>query len=502
MGVISQKEIYMGKFNDKRLDKRAMQLSALLYAGKSISIHEISPNEAEQKGAYRFLANEKAEESILIKTVKDRSSYLCEGRDVIVLQDTSEFNLDNHRNRLQPHTGVGLTGNNKDLGFFMHNSLVLDANDETILGFSDIQLWHRKEDKLDKEERKYQNLPIEEKESYKWIKACDESKEHLKGASSITFVEDREGDIYEQFATIPDERTHLIIRSRDNRRLSNGGKLFETLSSQAVSGSYNIEIVKDIRKEVEKRTASVEVRFCKVGIAKPKNLRKPGLADEVSLYAIEVKEIGQTDPANPIHWRILTTHSITSYEQAIDIINKYRLRWYIEQLFRLLKKKGFAIESSELERGWAIRKLTVMALNAALRVMQLLLAYDNEQSQPIEQVFDRGEIKCLEQVNKKLQGDTEKSKNKNNPDTLSWATWIIARLGGWKNYNSKRPPGPIILKRGLDKFSSIYEGWNLALSPYLCPNGSLEAGGENAGISHSMQSAQNHNLTRNCFFSP
>lgn len=168
--------------------------------------------------------------------------------------------------------------------------------------------------------------------------------------------------------------------------------------------------------------------------------------------------------ANPIRWRILTTHSVNSFENAIRIINHYKRRWYIEQLFRLLKKKGFDIQSSELESGWAIRKLTVMVLNAALRVMQLLLAYDNEQSQPIEQVFDSGEVKCLENLNNTLQGDTEKSKNRYDPKRLSWATWIIARLGGWKNYNSKRPPGPIILKRGLDKFASIYQGWKLALS--------------------------------------
>lgn len=461
MGSISQKELYMGKFKDRRLDKRASKLSALLYAGKSSSIHEISPNEAEQKGAYRFLANDRAAESILIDTVKERSSYLCGERDVLVLQDTSEFNLDNHHNRLQPNSGISLTGNN--LGYFMHCSLVLDAKDETVLGFSDIQLWNRDEDKLGKE-RGYKGLPIEEKESYKWIKACQEGKKHLSGAKSITFIEDREGDIYEQFATIPDEKTHLIVRSRDNRRLSDGNKLFDSLSRQPVAGSYRIELVKDIRKEVEKRTAHVEVRFCKVGITKSHLIKKPSVAAEVQLYAIEVKEAIKDGTTNPIHWRILTTHTISSYEQAIDIVNKYRLRWYIEQLFRLLKRKGFAIESSELETGWAIRKLTVMVLNAALRVMQLLLAYNNEQGQPIEQVFDKGEIKCLEQVSKKLQGDTEKSKNENNPATLSWATWIIARLGGWKNYNSKRPPGPIIVKRGLDKFASIYEGWKLALS--------------------------------------
>ena len=174
MGIISQKEIYMGKFKDKRLDKRALKVSALLYAGRSSSIHEIAPTEAEQKAAYRFLANAKTEEDILINTVKERSSYLCTGKDVLVLQDTSEINLDNHRNRLQRNTGIGLTGNNNDLGFFMHNSLVLDGDEETVLGFSDIQLWHRDEDKLDKEERQYKTLPIEEKESYKWIKACQE----------------------------------------------------------------------------------------------------------------------------------------------------------------------------------------------------------------------------------------------------------------------------------------------------------------------------------------
>lgn len=465
MGIISQKEIYMGKFKDKRLDKRALKLSALLYAGRSVSIHEISPNEAEQKGAYRFLANNKTEEGILISTVKERSSYLCGDKDVLVLQDSSEFNLDNHRNRLQRNTGIGLTGNNVDLGYFMHSSLVLDATDETVLGFSDIQLWHREEDKLTKEERAYETLPIEEKESYKWIKACQEGKKHLAAAKSITFIEDREGDIYEQFATIPDERTHLIVRSRSDRKLSGGEKMFDVLAKQPIAGSYKVELIKDIRKEVEKRIAHVEVRFCKIAIVKPKLIKKKNVADEVRLHVIEVKEINTEGISNPIHWRILTTHAIDNYEQAIDVISKYRLRWYIEQLFRVLKTKGFAIESSELETGWAIRKLTVMALNAALRVMQLLLAFNNEQSQPIAQVFDEGEIKCLEQINKKLQGDTEKSKNKNNPATLSWASWVIARLGGWKNYNSKRPPGPIILKRGLDKFVTIYEGWQLALSP-------------------------------------
>lgn len=455
----------MGKFEDSRLDRRAMQLSSMLYFGRTGSIHEMAKTEAEQKGAYRFLANEKVEEKILISTVKERSGYLCTGKDVLVLQDTTEINLDNHRNRLKRNTGIGLTGNNKDLGFFLHGSMVLDAASETVLGFSDIQLWHREEGKKDKEEREYKNLPIEDKESYKWIRACEQSKEQLSQARTITFIEDREGDIYEQFAKVPDGRTHLVIRSRDNRRLADGGTLFEKLGAQAPAGEYEIKLVKDIRKGVESRTAAVEVRYCGVSIARPRNIaaaNKAKLPERVGLYAVEVREKNAPPGCTPVLWRILTTHAVACYAEALSIVDKYRLRWYIEQLFRLLKQKGFRIESSELETGWAIRKLTVMALNAALRVMQLLLARGNDGSQPVGEVFSQGEVECLQALSQSLEGDTEKSRNKNNPAKLSWAAWVIARLGGWKNYNSKRPPGPIILKKGLDKFNNIYQGWNMA----------------------------------------
>lgn len=454
----SQRENYVGKFKDKRLDKRANKLSALLYFSRTSSIHGATLTEAEQKGAYRFLSNEKVEEHALIEACKERSGYLCDGRDLLVLQDTTEINMDDHHNRLRPESGIGVTGNNEDLGFFLHAGLVLDATSGTALGFSDIQLWHRKKDRKKQDQRM---LPIEQKESYKWIKACRGSQEHLAKAATITFIEDMEGDIYEQFATVPDERTHLIIRNRDNRRLADGSKLHDCLAAQPLAGSYSIELIKDIRKGIESRTANLEVRFCKVSLAKPRPVRKAGLPDKIELYAVEVCE-KDGPKSDKVLWRILTTYVVNNYEDAVSIVKRYRQRWYIEQLFRLLKNKGFRIESSELESGWAIRKLTVMILNSVLRVMQLLLAHDNGQSQLIKEVFNEDEIKCLEQINKTLQGNTEKHLNKNDSQHLSWATWIIARLGGWKGYNIKRPPGPILLKTGLDKFNAMFEGWKMA----------------------------------------
>ena len=237
--------------------------------------------------------------------------------------------------------------------------------------------------------------------------------------------------------------------------------MFQRLASRPVAGRYTIELVKDLHKGIEKREARVAVRFSKVCIVKPKGLKGDGIADHVELYAVEVREI-RGPKAGGILWRILTTHEVSSYQQAVTIVNNYRQRWHIEQLFRIMKKKGFQIESSELETGWYIRKLTVMILNSALRVMQLRLAHDNNESQPIEEVFDKNEIACLQEVNKTLQGTTEKNRNNHDPRKLSWASWVIARLGGWKPYDGKGPPGPIILKRGLDQFTTMYKGWKLA----------------------------------------
>ena len=115
-----------------------------------------------------------------------------------------------------------------------------------------------------------------------------------------------------------------------------------------------------------------------------------------------------------------------------------------------------------MEIGWAIEKLLLLLLNITIRATQLYLAYDEEESQPIEEVFDEEEIKCLQTIQETQIKETPKTINRFNPQRLSWASWIIARLGGWKGNNKQRKPGPVIIKRGLEKFEMIYAGWKMA----------------------------------------
>lgn len=393
----------------------------------------------------------------------NRCKALVKDRHLLVIQDTSSFNLNRHYYRLKPSSGLGPIEDNFHLGFFLHASMVVDAFSDTLLGISNLQLWHRVYDDPHRAS-KTKRLPIEQKESYKWIKACEHSKEVLTDAFSITFVEDRDGDIYEQFAVVPNEKVHFVIRCCKERRLADGSKLFETLRQQKINGSYKIAIKADRRKKNVYREAELDVRFCKVCLRKPAECPNKSLSETIEVYAVEAIE-SNYNGKDKICWKLITTHQINCYADALAVIDIYKKRWHIEQLFRLLKKQGFEMEESQLESGWAIRKLCVMAVNTVIRIMQLMMATEDE-DQTADHVFTEKEQKCLQQINQQYQGCTKKQINPYKQNSLLWAKWIIARLGGWKGYASQRVPGPITIKRGLDKFVNIFNGWCLALELY------------------------------------
>lgn len=401
-------------------------------------------------------------EDILIEELTERTKELAKGRVLLAIQDSSEVNLSSHEHRLKKNSGIGRTDDSKgSIGFKIHPTLVVDANSLHPLGFSSLAIWHRPFEMADRHHRDYQKQKIEEKESYKWIRASNESKQVLQDAEQVIIIQDREGDIYDQLSQVPDEKHHLLIRSKANRNLADGGQLWDILAKQESKGSYQITVEGDIRKQIHKRLATIEIRYLYTSVKRPISAIG-NTTKEAKLYAVEAREIN-TQEKSPILWRLITTYPVENYETACLIVQWYACRWLIEQVFRLLKKQGFDIESSELEEGWAVRKLCVLMLSSILKIIQMKLSYDSEEEgQKTGEVFTGTEQDCLKELNKKLQGKTDKLKNPYQPHQLKWATWIIGRLGGWKGYASQRTIGLITLSSGLNKFYLIYEGWTLA----------------------------------------
>jgi hypothetical protein len=407
--------------------------------------------------------------SELVRSVSDACQQQVEGLHVLAISDSSEINLQAHVGRMNAE-GLGVVGNNRDKGFFIHPTLVVNAETGLPLGLSTIQLWHREVAHLDKHQRRYPNLPIEQKESYKWLLSAERSEPCLQagGVRQVTHVGDRESDIYEEWVRVPNAHRHVLVRvCRDRRLWGTEQSLYECLSEQPCEGTYSVQVLADPRLGRIAREAWLAVRMTPVQIQRPKKVSAKDYPDQVPLYAVEAREVNPPAGQQPIHWRLLTTHSVTRLEHALQVIEWYRWRWRIEQLFAILKQAGLDLESTQLESVDAIERLTILALSVALRILQLLEGRDDPTA-AAQLAFSAQEQQCLTHLAPSLQGRTHKQQNPYPPASLPWATWLIARLGGWSGYRSQSPPGIPTLVRGLRQFESIFQGWNLAQTLLVC----------------------------------
>jgi Transposase DDE domain len=301
----------------------------------------------------------------------------------------------------------------------------------------------------------------DDKESRRWLHGAEIAGDLLAGASMTTVVADREGDIYDLFARRPAE-VHLLCRSAHDRALADGGLLSAHCDAWQPLDRTTVGVPPRGTTRPE-RQATVALRFGAVTLRRPA-YQDPSLPAAMAVWVVDVREVDPPDGQEPLHWRLLTTHAVTTVAQARQIVAWYRMRWIIEQVFRALKTHGLRIEDSQIEDAHCFAKLAVVALIAVVRSMQLVLARDGGTGQAITDAADPADMPALRSLNASLEGRTEKLKNPHDPASLAWFAWIVARLGGWSGYTSKgyKPPGPKTIHHGLLRLDPILLGWRLA----------------------------------------
>ncbi len=407
--------------------------------------------------------NTRVTEEDLVKALQYQCRQNCNGLHVIGIQDTTEYNYNHHKKRLKEES-LGIVGNNRDVGYFAHVMIAFDAVRCLPQGISYCKLWSRTPQGEKRGKRNYKSLPIEDKESYRWIEAADQTRSLLDTAKHFTFLSDRESDIYQLWDRVPDEKTDFIIRARGDRPVfDEEATVFETLQQSPVAGSYSIELKEDKRARRSKRTAVLQVRYAEIAIKKPRKTATDHVRENhVALRVVEAREIpGKNNQDEAlVHWVLFTTHGVNDFDQARRIIDWYAFRWQIEQFFRLTKTKGIDLESSQLETGEGLKKLGLLGFATSLRALQLSLARDGIVNDHVQKYFNSQEVIVLHVLDKELKGTTAKQQNPHRKNTLAWASWIIARLGGYSGYASQSPPGPLTYKWGLDSFyQTVYASY-------------------------------------------
>ena len=371
----------------------------------------------------RFLRNAAVTAGEMAARAGQRTSQRSQGRDVLVIQDTTVIRSE----------GGG--------GDYLHAVLALDAEDGAILGLVDGQFLQRTHGR----KALRQALPVEEKESFRWLQGADAAASVCAGARRITVVADRESDIYEAFALRP-EGVELLVRAAQDRSLEDGGKLFAALDALPEAGRADLDLPAQPGRRA--RAAQLAVRFAVLPLARPHRGFGKGLPEGVELQCIDVREVSPPPGQPAVHWRLLTTHPVTDAAEAWAVVELFRKRWAIEQLFRTLKTKGFDIEGLRIEDPEPRNKLVMATLIAAVVIQQMVHARDGGPGplRPCTDAFDPEDIPLLEAFCAKLEGKTQRQKNPHPKGSLSYAAWVCARLGGWTGYYGK--PDPIVMLEG------------------------------------------------------
>lgn len=420
---------------------------------QSICLRRLSEgSRAREVGFGRFLANDRVTVERLIEGWSEQTRTAVAGRHVLAIQDTSEINFRTTQDRQR---GLGEIGKGVGRGVLVHAMVAVDATDGNCLGLVAGSVYTRK----GRIKTPHPKRLLEDKESRRWIDTAAASKAVLTAAALVTVVADRESDIYAEWAMLPGDNFHLLTRVMHDRCVAGGGTLSSVAAHWPFVATRTVDLLTTHKRVA--RQAELSLRFGAVEVLRPSGVGMAQLPKTVPLRFIEVIERTPPEGVEPVHWRLLTTHEVTDVAAAWQIVDWYRRRWTIEQLFRLMKSHGLRIEDSQLAGADALIKLAAIATKAAAIILQLVQARDGKSREPADTAFTQSQIVVLDVLDAKIEGKTTLQKNPHVRHSLAWASWIIARLGGWDGYPSSKPPGPITMRHGWEYFNTIATGWSL-----------------------------------------
>lgn len=436
---------------DVRTEARGEWLLDRIVSTGSLVVRKLGVTRAGEMAVHRFLSSPYVSVSSIVETLSARTAEQCAGRRIVAIQDTSEVNF---AGRSARRRGFGPGGNGRDPGFFLHPVIAVDVESEAVLGLVGAQIWTRAS--VPAEGRR--SRAFADKESARWHDGCVTVAEALSEAAAVTMIADRESDIYELFTGCPDG-LDLIVRAAQDRGLAGGGLLFEALAAAPELARRCLR-VPPRRPGDPGRETQLAIKAGRVRIARPKSRPASSpLPREITLTLVEAIEIDPPNPKQAITWRLLTTHAVEDAAAAAAIIDLYRLRWRIEQVFRALKTDGMQLEDSQVLDAERLFILAAMALAAAVRTLQLVDARDGS-PRPLSDVLDPSLSAPLAAISRSLEGNTERQKNPHPTTSLAFVAWIAARLGGWNCYY--KPPGPKTMRDGWNQLAAILQGYALA----------------------------------------
>jgi hypothetical protein len=446
-------ELARVRLGDARLDRRLHLLVEQLAQQPPASIPQACGSPAAAKAAYRFFDNQRVKHAKILAGHRQACLERIAGETLLlVLQDTTSLDYTAHPQT----TGLGPLETAKRQGLLVHSALAVSSAGVP-LGILDQQVWARDPAKKGSRHQR-RKRPIEEKESFKWLRSLRASLADLPQQVCVVTVADREADVFDLFLDAEQRQTQLLVRSSWNRRLSGAekGYLWDTVAQAPVQGQCTVEVGRAPQRLP--REATVEVRFTPVTVRPPRyRLHEPGL-HPLELYAIEVREIAPPEEGAALHWRLLANRPVADLEQAQRYVRWYGLRWLIER-YHFVLKSGCRIEERQLERAERLQRCLGVYAIVAWRLLWLTYQARSTPEAPCTVALEAHEWQALYcYIHKTALLPAE-------PPSLHQAVRWIAQLGGFLGRKRDGEPGVQVLWRGWQRLNDIVETWLIIRPP-------------------------------------
>jgi hypothetical protein len=446
---------------DERLCNRLRQLLQQLEGAMGAPLPLACQDWANAKAAYRFLSNERfGEDAILAGHFQATASRFAATTGLIlVVQDTTEFSFRWARPETIGAIGRVPVGRDRNgnprtytqCGLLMHSSFV--ATTEGLpLGLAAVQFWTRKEFKGTNALKRHVNptrVPIEEKESIRWLSSLAQSTALLGDPGRCVYVGDRENDIYEFFCAAREAGTHFLVRTCVDRLANDGRRTVARVMARVpVAGQHRIEVTTEDGSAAQ---AVLKLRYKRVHILPPigKQKRYPAL----DLTVIHAREARKPRGRARVEWKLVTDLAVTSPEAAVEKLQWYAQRWKIE-LFHKILKSGCHVEAARLRTAERLTKLIAVFCILSWRIFWTTMIARTAPDTPPQSALTEVEMTVINRaVRDRPIIPAEK--------TLSHYLMKIACLGGYLARARDRPPGNTVMWRGWSRLMDIMLGADL-----------------------------------------
>jgi hypothetical protein len=457
-GTSIMDEFDHAELGDERLTKRLCQLAESFANQPQASIPKATGDWGQACAAYRLLDNDKIQFDNILVAHQDRTVQRAATVPVLLaVNDTSSLNYSER----PATTGLGpiRTRADKTFGLWLH-SLLAFTPQGTPLGMLQAHCWARDPSRFGSRHQRHRQ-PIAQKESSKWLHSFAAlQRVAIQTPKTLwVFVADREADLHElyELAQSSSPSPALLVRARHDRCLGRTERsLFKHLAQAPLAGHLDVRVPR--RPGQRARTATVEVRFCAVRVPAPV---RPASRPVVALWAVEARELHPPKGVAPIHWRLLTSLSVSSWAQAVEKLQWYCVRWGIE-IFHKVLKSGCAVEAVQLQTAARLQRYLAIKLVVAWRVMALAQLGRERPDAALSEILQEEEWRALQAV-----GQRGRPRGHGVPTVGDGVKWL-GRLGGHLGRRSDGAPGPLSLARGLERLHDITVGWRLAHGAKQC----------------------------------